>query len=67
MTYDELLMQADFEGLNVKEKPLSSGDGRIFNNRIAIRQDINTTIGSYTMIKVHKCVLILHIVLYCVL
>lgn len=44
MTYDELLMQADFEGLNVKEKPLSSGDGRIFNNRIAIRQDINTTI-----------------------
>ena len=44
MTYDELLMQADFEGLNVKEKPLSSGDGRIFNNRIAIRRDISTTI-----------------------
>lgn len=44
MTYDELLIQADLEGLKVKEKPLQSGDGRIFNNRIAIRRDINTTI-----------------------
>jgi Domain of unknown function (DUF955). len=26
----------------VKEKPLRSGDGRIFNNKIAIRQDIPT-------------------------
>ncbi len=44
MTYDELLIQADLEGLKVKEKPLQGGDGRIFNNRIAIRRDINTTI-----------------------
>lgn len=44
MTYDELLVQADLEGLMVKEKFLQSGDGRIFNNRIAIRGDINTTI-----------------------
>ena len=44
MTYDELLIQADLEGLRVKEKPLQSGDGRIFNNKIAIRRDINTTI-----------------------
>lgn len=44
MTYDELLMQADLEGLKVKEKPIQSGDGRIFNNRIAIRRDIDTTI-----------------------
>ena len=44
MTYDELLMQADLEGLKVKEKSLQSGDGRIFNNRIAIRRDIKTTI-----------------------
>lgn len=44
MTYDELLIQADQEGLRVKEKPLQSGDGRIFNNRIAIRHNINTTI-----------------------
>lgn len=44
MTYDDLLIQADLEGLRVKEKPLQSGDGRIFNNKIAIRRDINTTI-----------------------
>lgn len=29
-------------GLVVKEKSLQSGDGRIFNNKIAIRQDIPT-------------------------
>lgn len=29
-------------GLIVKEKPLQSGDGRIFNNKIAIRKDIPT-------------------------
>ena len=44
MTYDELLIQANLEGLKVKEKPLQSGDGRILNNRIAIRRDIKTTI-----------------------
>lgn len=44
MTYDDLLIQADLDGLRVKEKPLQSGDGRIFNNKIAIRRDINTTI-----------------------
>lgn len=29
-------------GLIVKEKPLQSGDGRIFDNKIAIRKDIPT-------------------------
>lgn len=42
MTYEELLKEADSIGLIVKEKPLQSGDGRIFNNKIAIRKDIPT-------------------------
>lgn len=50
MTYEELLMQADDEGLIVKEKPLCNNDGRIKGNRIAIRQDIPT-------LKEKSCVL----------
>lgn len=42
MTYEELLKEADSMGLIVKEKPLQSGDGRIFDNKIAIRKDIPT-------------------------
>lgn len=42
MTYEELLKEADSMGLIVKEKSLRSGDGRIFNNKIAIRKDIPT-------------------------
>ena len=42
MTYDELLIAADEEGLIVKEVPLHSGDGRCRGRRIAIRQDIPT-------------------------
>ena len=42
MTYEELLKEADSIGMIVNEKPLRSGDGRIFNNKIAIRQDIPT-------------------------
>ena len=44
MTYEELLKEADSIGLIVKEKALQSGDGRIFNNKIAIRKDIPTQI-----------------------
>lgn len=43
MTYEELLCVADKEGLIVKEKALESGDGRIYNNRVAIRKDLPTT------------------------
>ena len=50
MTYDELLSQADSENLLVKEAPLSGSDGRIYNNRIAIRKDIPT-------LKQKSCVL----------
>ena len=42
MTYEELLKEADSIGLIVKEKPLRSGDGRIYGNKIAIRKDIPT-------------------------
>lgn len=42
MTYDNLLMEADREGLTVKEKPLKSSDGRIKGQKIAIREDIPT-------------------------
>lgn len=44
MTYDELLVQADKKGLIVKEKKLTGSDGRIHQNRIAIRSNIKTTI-----------------------
>ena len=43
MTYEELLTKADDVGLVVREKPLKSSDGRIFNNRIAIRTNIPTS------------------------
>lgn len=41
--YEKLLDEACENGLIVKEKPLQSGDGRIYNNRIAIRESIKTT------------------------
>lgn len=42
--YEALLDEAYEEGLVVKEKPLQYNNGRIKGNRIAIRQDIDTTI-----------------------
>lgn len=42
MTYEELLQEADDEGLTTKEKDLISADGRIKGKRIAIRRDIPT-------------------------
>ena len=44
MTYDELLIDADAAGLIVKEKKLNSSDGRIWNNRVAIRRSIPTSV-----------------------
>lgn len=41
--YETLLDEACVEGLTVKEKPLKYNNGRIKGNRIAIRQDIETT------------------------
>lgn len=42
MTYDQLLDEAFELGIDVKEKSLQSGDGRIYLNRIAIRKDLST-------------------------
>ncbi len=42
MTYDELLREADNNGLIVKEKPLLGNKGRIKGNRIAIKKDLLT-------------------------
>jgi len=43
MNYEALLVEACNEGLVVKEKPLKYNNGRIKGNRIAIRQDIDTS------------------------
>jgi len=43
LTYEQLLIKADYIGLIVKEKPLPISDGRIKGNRIAIRENIETT------------------------
>ena len=42
MTYEELLIEAESEGLIVREKPLAGSDGRIKGKRIAIRKNIPT-------------------------
>ncbi len=42
MSYDELLVEADCNGLIVKEKPLKFYDGRISGRKVAIRQNIPT-------------------------
>lgn len=43
MNYEALLEEAWNEGLIVKEKPLKYNNGRIKGNRVAIRQDIETS------------------------
>lgn len=41
--YEKLLHIADAKNLQIKELPLNTYDGRIINNNIYIRKDINTT------------------------
>lgn len=43
MEYEALLVEADDEGLTVKEMPMRYNNGRIKGNRIAIRKDIDTS------------------------
>ena len=43
MDYEALLIEADNDGLIVKEKPLQYNNGRVKGNRIAIRKDIDTS------------------------
>lgn len=44
MTYEELLKEADTEGLIVKEKNIPGYGGRIYKNRVAIHSGINTSV-----------------------
>lgn len=43
MNYEALLIEADKNNLITKEKPLKAYDGRIKDNKILIRKDMNTT------------------------
>ena len=43
MKYDILLMDANAEGLNIKERPFRTYDGRIKGDTIYLRKDMNTT------------------------
>ena len=43
MTYNELLIEADSNGLIVKEKDLPISNGRIKGNRIALKKDLSET------------------------
>lgn len=42
-TYEDLLSEADNNGLITKEKPLKANKGRIMGNRIAIKKDLTET------------------------
>lgn len=42
MKYDILLKDANAEGLNIKERPFHTYDGRIKGNNIYLRKDMNT-------------------------
>lgn len=44
MTYEELLNECNNKGLTVKEKPLKYHDGRIKGIRVAIRDNIPTSV-----------------------
>lgn len=44
MDYETLLIASGQAGLIVKEKPLQAYDGRIYGNRIAIRNNLETTV-----------------------
>ena len=43
MTYEELLIEFNTEGLTIKEKRLKANKGRINGNKIAIKKDMTTT------------------------
>ncbi len=49
MSYEELLSEYANEDLIIKEKPLQSSNGRIYNNRIAIRHDLDTVNKACTL------------------
>ena len=42
LIYDELIAEASYHDLNVKEKPLQASKGRIKGKNIAVKKDIPT-------------------------
>lgn len=49
MNYEDLLNEYAGDDLVIKEKPLQSSNGRIYNNRIAIRHDMPTVDKTCTL------------------
>ena len=49
LNYEDLLNEYAEEDLIIKEKPLQSSNGRIYNNRIAIRHDMSTVDKTCTL------------------
>ena len=49
LNYEDLLNEYANEDLIIKEKPLQSSNGRIYNNRIAIRHDLDTVNKTCTL------------------
>lgn len=49
MIYEDLLNEYAGDDLVIKEKPLQSSNGRIYNNRIAIRHDMPTVDKTCTL------------------
>lgn len=49
MNYEDLLNEYADEDLIIKEKPLQSSHGRIYNNRIAIRHDMSSVDKTCTL------------------
>ncbi len=49
LNYEDLLNEYAGDDLVIKEKPLQSSNGRIYNNRIAIRYDMPTVDKTCTL------------------
>ena len=49
LNYEDLLNEYAGDDLVIKEKPLQSSNGRIYNNRIAIRHDLDTVNKTCTL------------------
>ncbi len=59
MTYEELLNISETENLIVKEKNIPGYGGRIYKNRIAIHQGIDTSIEKHVFLLKNSGITIL--------
>lgn len=51
MTYEDLLLEAEQNGLIIKEKPFKAYNGRIKGNKIAIKKDLSNTGKKCTLVE----------------